>query len=519
MDRNKIVFISTYFDIKNYGIRMLSSILKSRGFNTYIIFLNAPFGSLYSREVLEQVVELSRGSLFVGVSLMTNFFERARQVTLFLRKHLEIPIVWGGIHTAIKPYECLEYADIICIGEAEDSITSFSEGLKFSNDIDQINNFWFNKNGKIIKNKIDSLTKSLNLLPLPDYEYTNHFVIDNGRLTLMNLKLMERYLGHTYATMVTRGCFFKCSYCANNFFAKNFNLTNAIEIRSRAMEDVMNELVWVKKHLDFVRVFEFADDLFMNLTKDTIETFCKLYKKSGLGLPLNISGLHPLFLKEDKIKLLADIGLQYVRMGIQSGSRNIRKLYNRSETNNKIMESVNIIHKYKSQLKDIRYDFIIDNPWETLEDIKDSLRLLVQIPKPYELQLFSLTLYPGTELYNKAKDEGIIKDEFSQIYRKDYLAPFVNDKHRDNAAVLYYNRLFKIISMCRFPKCFFIFLIENESRSLARVICFILIARIDFVVRLRILIYLVKEGILDIVKGKFDRLKRFMFMQTKFVRK
>ena len=36
------------------------------------------------------------------------------------------------------------------------------------------------------------------------------------------------------------------------------------------------------------------------------------------------------------------------------------------------------------------------------------------------MNLFSLVLFPGTDLYNKAKKEGIIKDDINDIYRKHY---------------------------------------------------------------------------------------------------
>ncbi|MDD5353398.1 MAG: radical SAM protein, partial [Candidatus Omnitrophica bacterium] len=268
------------------------------------------------------------------------------------------------------------------------------------------------------------------------------------------------------------------------------------------------ELARIKKHLNFIRIFKFADDLFMALPEETLKEFCRLYKESGLGLPLDITGVHPLILKEDKFKLLVAAGLKYVRMGIQSGSHNIRRLYGRSESDNKILESAGIIHKYKNRLKAICYDFMVDNPWETTEDIKDSLRLLVQIPRPYRINLFSLTLYPGTELYNKAKQEGIVSNEGFQIYDKHY---------HDNVNTSYYNGLFKIIPIYRLPKRCFIFLINHKSNLLAKIICFILLKGINPVVRLARLKYLIDEGVRDAVSGDFERVNKFIFRQSKVV--
>jgi len=70
-----------------------------------------------------------------------------------------------------------------------------------------------------------------------------------------------------------------------------------------------------------------------------------------------------------------------------------------------------------------RYDFILDNPWETEQDVEASIRFGTQLKKPYFLALFSLTFYPETELYRKAKSDGLITDDLNQVYRRSQLAP------------------------------------------------------------------------------------------------
>ena len=509
MVKNKIVLISTFPDIQSYGIRMLSSVLKKGGFKTNLIFLNAPFGNLYSDDILEEVARVASDSLFVGISLMTNFLDRTKQITLFLKKRLNIPIVWGGIHTAVKPDECLKYADMICIGESEEIILPLAKRLAASECPDGINNVWFHANGQTAKNRITPFIDKMDGLPFPDCDYSEHFVIDRKSLVPMDLKAMEQYMGYEYSTIVTRGCFYNCTFCANNFFEMNFKINGADKLRARSMGDVIDELRQAKNNLGFIRIFKFADDLFMALSTETLEKFCSLYKASGLGLPLDITGIHPLIFKEDKFKLLLDAGLQYARMGIQTGSQKSRKLYGRNETENKIMEDVNIIHKYRKRLKAIRYDFMVDNPWETTEDIKSSLKLLAGIPKPYKINLFSLTMYPGTELYAKAKEEGLLTDEEYQIYNKHY---------HDNVGASYYNGLFKIISVYGLPRSFFFFLIDNEKNPFAKVIYRFLLNGINLVTRTARLAYLLKEGLSDIGSGNFQRINKFIFRRTKVVR-
>jgi len=50
----------------------------------------------------------------------------------------------------------------------------------------------------------------------------------------------------------------------------------------------------------------------------------------------------------------------------------------------------------------------------------ETLMLLSRLPTPYSLGLYSLTFYPGTELYKLAKKDGLIFNESKEIYNKWY---------------------------------------------------------------------------------------------------
>ena len=47
-----------------------------------------------------------------------------------------------------------------------------------------------------------------------------------------------------------------------------------------------------------------------------------------INIPFAIYGVIPTYVREDKIALLLDAGLNRIRMGIQSGSENILEFYN-----------------------------------------------------------------------------------------------------------------------------------------------------------------------------------------------
>jgi hypothetical protein len=63
------------------------------------------------------------------------------------------------------------------------------------------------------------------------------------------------------------------------------------------------------------------------------------------------------------------------------------------------------------------YDVILDNPYETEDDVIRTIDVLLKIPKPFMLQMYSLCFYYGTEIYEKALKE---KTQFEDPRKKSY---------------------------------------------------------------------------------------------------
>ena len=131
-----LVIVSPYVDHIAYGVRQLSSMVRSRGFSTRLVFLphlqpiqylEYDFSQPYSETVLDQLSDLCRDVPFVGISMMSNNFFQAVQVTRHLREKTQSRIIWGGVHPTVRPEECLAFADYVCIGEGEEALARFLE--------------------------------------------------------------------------------------------------------------------------------------------------------------------------------------------------------------------------------------------------------------------------------------------------------------------------------------------------------------------------------------------------------
>ena len=92
----KISLVSTLPGIHEFGLRTVSACLKRAGHDVDLFFLMKDFHKKYSKTAMNNFVKLTKESELVGISLMTNFFDNAIQITQKLRESCNFPILWGG---------------------------------------------------------------------------------------------------------------------------------------------------------------------------------------------------------------------------------------------------------------------------------------------------------------------------------------------------------------------------------------------------------------------------------------
>ena len=168
----KITLISIYPDLRSYGIRTISACLKKEGHDVDLIFIPKVYTERYEEQTLDDLVKLTKESDLVGITLMSNFWDNAIQLTQKLKQHYDTPIMWGGTHPTIRPEECLEYADMVCISESEQPLVELTRKMTKGENYFDIKGMGFKTNGKIINNghgplpgSKDSIFKHLDEIP------------------------------------------------------------------------------------------------------------------------------------------------------------------------------------------------------------------------------------------------------------------------------------------------------------------------------------------------------------------
>ncbi len=413
----KITLISTSTYPSDQGIRTISSVLKKEGHDVKIVFmtLSEDYSKNYNLSELNQLFGICRNSKLIGINSFASTSQRASTIISFLKKNLEIPIVYGGVHATISPEDCIKVADIICIGEGEGAILDLVKTIEKEKSFDKIKNLWIRKsNGTIAKNPVRNLINDLDSLPLSDYDLENHYILDKGKIR----KFHEYDLAGQIFFLTGRGCPYGCDYCSNSFFNKLYEGKRKCILRWHSPEYIIKGILELKKKFPrTLGFFDIRDDTFSLRPLEDVKKFCKLYKENVRMRFKCLADPHTV--SDEKIKLLVDAGCTDIIIGIQGSERTNLDIYHRNQKDSDVLNAAKILNKYKDKLA-VMYDVITCNPYEKLEDIISLIHLLQKLPKPYYLSVNNLVFFPGSQLYRRAVNDGTIKSENDATYKLNY---------------------------------------------------------------------------------------------------
>ncbi|UCE54190.1 MAG: cobalamin-dependent protein [Desulfobacterales bacterium] len=402
-----VVLIALY-KYQNFPIRILHSVLENiDGVEPYTIF----FKNHYTNDIRpstpieeslfrEKITELNPS--IVGMSVYSPYFSVAKRLTKIIKNSSSASVVWGGIHPTLSPEMCLKEADMICMGEGEgaliDLVTSIRDGKAYH----QIQNLWVNKNGNVIRNPLRPLIQDLDSIPSAAYARDSFYFIGSNTITNNDPTILYPILD----IMPARGCPFGCSYCVNSLLRPMYKDLGRF-VRRRTVSNVIAEM---KKILAIPgnkkEIVEFQDENFG--TQETwLSEFETLYPKE-IGLPFKIQ-YNPTLIKSSTIARLKKCGLHRLKFGIEAGTDHIRnQVFTRPGKNSQMIKIAHEIAKHDVK---IRYDLIMDIPYDTEESLKETINFLLQLPKPLHFNIYSLQYFPGYPLTQKALEDGYINEE------------------------------------------------------------------------------------------------------------
>jgi anaerobic magnesium-protoporphyrin IX monomethyl ester cyclase len=416
----KIAVINVCGRLSTDGSRLISALLKRDGHWVKSVFLARPEPLDYKCHEFEHLDEILKQTDLVMVAVYSSYSIRAVQVTEFIHnKYPGMKVIWGGPHCISIPELSLRHADAVCFSEGDQVVVDLVSKMEAGSNYLDTPNMAFNTEGSYIVNNALPPFSDLDSLPYYDYDLQDQFLLDGELFQMTKEKLKERHAGYPFDMpmfffLTSRGCPHRCSYCNNCRYISMFGRNT---MRFHSVDRVIEELEHTLEHLDFYELVGFGDDDFFMRPRNQLEDFAKKYKEK-VGLPFGIAVSANTYRKE-KLEILLDSGLKLVQMGVQSGSQRILdEVYNRKIRITKTREVIHQIEPYrKTRRLNLLLDFIIDNPYEKGDDIIQTYQFLLDLPSDVRINVFFLAFLPGTPIYDRALNDGIIKPFSEKVFR------------------------------------------------------------------------------------------------------
>lgn len=409
--------------------------------------------------IIEQEVDVI-GELFkkiekfvpdvVGISAVDPNYHFGLELARAIKKdYKNIFVLFGGPTVTFSPEEVIaeDCVDAICVGEGEEAVTELCGNIAEGKDILNVGNIWIKHNGKIYRNDVRPLI-DLDFLLQPDW-------------SLFDERHLIRPLGGKMYRMgifsLTRGCLFRCTYCAN-FALSNIYKNKGSLYRIKRSDLAVKEIAEYKEKYNLNFAF-FVDDIFPLHKEDVLDEFCRLYKKN-VKIPFNVS-LHAELVREKQFAKLVDAGCRNICVGLESGNPKIREeVFERRCSNEHIINVFKLAHKYKVRSSSFN---IIGIPHETRKNIFETIELNRKA-SPTTTTLTFLHPYRGTKVRDLCVQEHIFdiskEKEFEDGYRTDSCLNLKDISRKE------LNGIFKTFQMyLKLPKIFYplIGLAENNS--------------------------------------------------------
>ncbi|MBN1347325.1 MAG: B12-binding domain-containing radical SAM protein [Phycisphaerae bacterium] len=403
------------------GLRYVSAHLKACGHDVRVIFMAAKRDTSkadFGKALIDDVIDHVRDRDLIGMSLMTNTFHRAAALTESLRDAgIKTPILWGGTHPTLAPRECLDVADVVCVGEGEHAAASLCRRMEAGRDPTDLPGLCFRGGGlfgnrQTVENEVGPLERDLDSLAFPDYDLESHWVAHRDGLapaTQENLRpVLERV-----RILTTRGCPNHCTFCNNTVWRRTYR-GKGPWVRMRSVDSVLSEIRRLRERFACIQAINIVDDLFLVRGEQQLAEFVSRYA-AEVNLPLELDAF-PGTVTEDKVRTLARIPLRLVSLGIESASPDtLQRIYNRPTSIESIAESIELFHRYGIPAE---YHYLVSNPYEPPENMIETMRFIASHHRgPARCRVFPVMLYPGTPLHERARADGLLAEKEDQAYR------------------------------------------------------------------------------------------------------
>lgn len=304
-----------------------------------------------------------------------------------------------GAHFNILDVDTLERfpnLDLVSRGEYELTFKDIGEGKSLS-DIKGIT--FRNTNGTIVRNPDREYADDLDAIPFP------------ARHLIDNTKYIRPDNEQPQTTIVTnRGCPFECIFCLSG-------QVSGLKNRMRSVANIIAEIEeCVQKHN--IKNFLFRSDLF-TANKKWVSDLCNEIIKRNLPIEWACNSRVDT-IDDELLALMKKANCWMIAFGVETGNPEMLKKIGKKTDLDKALIAIKMAKK--AGIRSSIY-FLIGLPWDNETTLQDNINFAKKA-SPDIVEFFYVYPFPGTQLYQTAQDEGLLKP--NEIPLEAYSQPAMN---------------------------------------------------------------------------------------------
>ncbi len=316
--------------------------------------------------------------LILITSFMTYWYPGVQMVIERLKKLLgNIPVILGGIYpTLLKEHAVKESgADLVVDGEGEDKILGLLEetlSIKYEPPV---------------------------LNSLDDYPYPS-FELLNNRESL--------------ALLTSRGCPYRCSYCASFILQRSF--------RQRKPEEVIKELKYIKTKFNTSHI-AFYDDALLFKKEEHIKPILKGIIEQRIKFNFHTpNGLSVGEIDLELANLMKLAGFKTLRLSLETTKRETIERTLSLHKAEGFEEAFNNLLKAGFRRNEIEVYLMVGLPDQEKEEVEESIRYVGGFGAISRLAYFSPI--PGTIEWKRMEERGLISLKHDPMLHNKILFPY-----------------------------------------------------------------------------------------------
>ncbi|MCX7816683.1 MAG: B12-binding domain-containing radical SAM protein [Syntrophales bacterium] len=399
-------------EVSPLALESLATPVLEDGFDVHILDMDV--GEKEERyEILDCYLETKR-PLILGVTCMSNTVGEALKICERAKnRNSDVLTVLGGIHATVLYDEILrdyEVVDVVCRGEGEETFQELVQDIYCGHPPEDVPGLSYRRGKEVIHNPNRPLVRDLGSYPFPAFHLSD-----------------SRYY-KVRSISSSRGCPNRCTFCS-------IRRLYGSKVRFEPLEKVLEE-IGMLRGMGARRIL-FTDDNFTSFP-ERVREICRAITRNFLNQDVEFYAqgrIDDVCRQPLMASWMSEAGFKGLYIGAESGSEEILSLYGKDLQVENIIKGVS--YCVEQNLTPV-VSFILFGPWDTVDTIRETIRLGCAIFKMGAEIAYteSLIPFPGTPI-----QETLIRD--GKWHEKEWVYYFSSYRELD------IDRMYKIFDLAR----------------------------------------------------------------------